>query len=613
MALTDAARTVSDEPLEFGAERAKERLPRLEALVRLRRVYRNFLVAARLVAEGVPGAAADAAEPVVGGDDDDEAYAEWLEGRVKRLEAAGEAKKKLQASVDSARDGLAILFTEDSGDEAARVIEAEAKKACADLTRVAEQALAALPFATAEAAREALDAARLRLRAQEEESGRSVVESIGEGLGRVGSTLEAAEETLGQSLSALREAPVQTLSTVGRFTRDTWVRINGGTPDEESVSSSEVLRSLPTPSSSRAACQERSVRFAIRLERLDRALTERSRQREKRLRRADSLDRVRLARELRDMDDAVSELRRKLAVCTLLAETERIYLYLEEELLEVTEQGQFRDQELTLLTAEYSVAYKMLAQMTRLIERDEAILIADDELARLARDIPELEARLGLDESPALDLSMDVLAEKVRTSAQDSLRKVEDGVGFVARGVQLLGIDLSSSAQLFVNAAFGDTLKPREVQTIRRTTKDVLTFIPFAIILITPLTPIGHVLVFSFIQTYFPNLFPSQFTERRQELMKRYEELQRQLQEAEGMAEMAAERAAYELAAATVAKLTRGGPSAAEPALAASTAVADLEEDAVVEELRARAEEAADRVGGSWDDGEPTVVEKKTQ
>lgn len=60
-----------------------------------------------------------------------------------------------------------------------------------------------------------------------------------------------------------------------------------------------------------------------------------------------------------------------------------------------------------------------------------------------------------------------------------------------------------------------------KVMALRRTARDVLTFIPFAIILVAPLTPVGHVLIFSFLQKYFPGFFPSQFTSRRQELMTR--------------------------------------------------------------------------------------------
>jgi hypothetical protein len=74
---------------------------------------------------------------------------------------------------------------------------------------------------------------------------------------------------------------------------------------------------------------------------------------------------------------------------------------------------------------------------------------------------------------------------------------------------------------------------PRQVTALRRTARDLLTFIPFIIILIVPITPLGHVLVFGFIQRYFPGFFPSQFTNRRQEIMARYEELQQQLAEAQ--------------------------------------------------------------------------------
>ncbi len=80
---------------------------------------------------------------------------------------------------------------------------------------------------------------------------------------------------------------------------------------------------------------------------------------------------------------------------------------------------------------------------------------------------------------------------------------------------------------LISRAAQGYTLKPREVRTLQRTAKDLLTLIPFTIILIIPMTPIGHVLVFSLIQRIFPDFFPSTFTERRQVLSKMYEDLEK--------------------------------------------------------------------------------------
>lgn len=67
----------------------------------------------------------------------------------------------------------------------------------------------------------------------------------------------------------------------------------------------------------------------------------------------------------------------------------------------------------------------------------------------------------------------------------------------------------------------------REVNSLRRTGKDLLTLIPFTIILIIPLSPIGHVLVFSFIQKYFPDFFPTCYTEKRLNLKSLLAEIER--------------------------------------------------------------------------------------
>jgi hypothetical protein len=71
----------------------------------------------------------------------------------------------------------------------------------------------------------------------------------------------------------------------------------------------------------------------------------------------------------------------------------------------------------------------------------------------------------------------------------------------------------------------------REVNSLRRTGKDLLTLIPFTIILIIPLSPVGHVLVFSFIQRFFPEFFPSCYTEQRLNLRKLFAEVERKREE----------------------------------------------------------------------------------
>lgn len=86
--------------------------------------------------------------------------------------------------------------------------------------------------------------------------------------------------------------------------------------------------------------------------------------------------------------------------------------------------------------------------------------------------------------------------------------------------------------------------KEAGVQALRRTVKDMFTFIPFIVILVIPMTPLGHVLVFGFIQRYFPDFFPSQFNTERQDMVKRYEDLRKQLSRAQAVADHEEVRAA---------------------------------------------------------------------
>lgn len=88
---------------------------------------------------------------------------------------------------------------------------------------------------------------------------------------------------------------------------------------------------------------------------------------------------------------------------------------------------------------------------------------------------------------------------RVQLVARDNLGKVVEGGNFFARGLKLLGQDMGYSTTLIKNAVLGTSLKPREVSALRRLVFDLFSFVPFTIILIIPLSPLGHVLVFGFI------------------------------------------------------------------------------------------------------------------
>ncbi len=149
-------------------------------------------------------------------------------------------------------------------------------------------------------------------------------------------------------------------------------------------------------------------------------------------------------------------------------------------------------------------------------------LIDDDELNLIISELNDLKGRLGLVTSSVTAMDWGSLGVVVT----DGISKIKEGLTFYGDGTKILINDVIYGWKLLLRAVQGYTLKPREVNSVRRTGKDLLTLIPFTIILIIPLSPIGHVLVFSFIQRFFPDFFPSCYTEKRLNLRKLYSEIE---------------------------------------------------------------------------------------
>eukprot|EP00466_Bigelowiella_natans_P005558 jgi/Bigna1/77132/fgenesh1_pg.46_\ len=161
--------------------------------------------------------------------------------------------------------------------------------------------------------------------------------------------------------------------------------------------------------------------------------------------------------------------------------------------------------------------------------RKDALELSDpldeDELAVL-----ESQDRIGLTPTNLLnDLQVDL--SNLTKFLKDTLYKLRMAIDFYGLGTKLLGNDIQYSAWLIARAIKGDTLKPREARMLQRTAKDLFTLVPCTIILLIPLTPVGHVLVFSAIQKYFPDFYPSPYTERRQNLVRLYQEIEQKLGE----------------------------------------------------------------------------------
>uniref|UniRef100_A0A7S1NU99 Letm1 RBD domain-containing protein n=1 Tax=Eutreptiella gymnastica TaxID=73025 RepID=A0A7S1NU99_9EUGL len=228
--------------------------------------------------------------------------------------------------------------------------------------------------------------------------------------------------------------------------------------------------------------------------------------------------------ELKALAQSVLELRRRVALQRLDLDMERICLYLEQEIEQSTS---LRDQK--MLVAEFGLLEKQLQSILAILRKfgdNEFIMddIEESELELLAKEVAELKVRLGFEISGQSSIDW---GKDMRTWWDENVSKFREGLAFYAKGTKMLFSDIVYALWLFKRTTEGYTLKAREVRTVRRTMKDFLTFIPTVIILLIPLSPIGHVLVFSFIQRFFPEFFPSSFSDRRQNLLKMYEEIEK--------------------------------------------------------------------------------------
>lgn len=595
------------------AERSQARLRRLSLLCVLRKLYRNLLRADGLLrqpcpiiqtpelANGVsrhPHAYYPKRKPVVVDESemDDEAK--------ERRDAAVEVVAEMQLTAEQLRAELRTVtagfkrFGEvlDGQAETGQTEQSVINRVRDYATRLEGRAtdeISWLPFRSRTAAVAAIDARNAR------KLGNKPAAAETEDPRAVASSLEAAEKAVNKFVSRrlqpavkkVRGTPVRRWAagfrTGAGYAAGLWSRLNGTAPRAPPSWANRAdgpLRSLPWPRVDPDARASIISSLSHSMDSLDKRLIEASKIREVKVRKAGMADRARLAAELRDMDREVAELSRGLAIKTLQLQMEYVASSLEDEALDIAQDTQNAgffllrqgsSDELALLVADFGLLDGQLAQMCDAIDQGHPADIDGDDLDRMAVEVPDLRARLGIGEATVF-AGNGWTWVRVTGSFRDAYGKVQDGWQFFTRGLRLLGSDVSQAGRLFTSAALGASLKPREVLALRRTAQDVLAFIPFAVILIAPLTPVGHVLIFGFLQRYFPGFFPSQFSSRRQELVMRYEELRTQLRAAQEAAQVEDEEAELARATAAVARLTAPASMRMEP-LAAGNVLTQLQ------------------------------------
>ncbi|XP_020264026.1 uncharacterized protein LOC109839962 isoform X4 [Asparagus officinalis] len=97
----------------------------------------------------------------------------------------------------------------------------------------------------------------------------------------------------------------------------------------------------------------------------------------------------------------------------------------------------------------------------------------------------------------------------------------------ICMGSKMLFVDVMFTVQFIRKQIFGQTLTKREKKKIARTLIDIVCVIPIAILMLLPVTAIGHAAMLSAIKKYIPGLIPSPYSTERLDVIKQLKRAKR--------------------------------------------------------------------------------------
>ncbi|KAI5602651.1 hypothetical protein BDE02_01G169100 [Populus trichocarpa] len=87
-------------------------------------------------------------------------------------------------------------------------------------------------------------------------------------------------------------------------------------------------------------------------------------------------------------------------------------------------------------------------------------------------------------------------------------------------GTQLLVVDFSCALKLLLKQFHGHEVTIRERKKLKRTLNDIITLIPVTILMLLPVSAVGHAAILAAIKKYMPFLIPSPYSAERLEAVK---------------------------------------------------------------------------------------------
>ncbi|KAK9734294.1 hypothetical protein RND81_04G129300 [Saponaria officinalis] len=118
-----------------------------------------------------------------------------------------------------------------------------------------------------------------------------------------------------------------------------------------------------------------------------------------------------------------------------------------------------------------------------------------------------------------------VPVQKSGSLIEKSLEKLKETSTDVWQGTQLLAIDTAAATGLLRRAIIGDELTDKEKKYLRRNFTDLASVVPIGVLMLLPVTAVGHAAMLAAIQRYVPALIPSTYGSERLDLLRQLEKM----------------------------------------------------------------------------------------
>lgn len=118
-----------------------------------------------------------------------------------------------------------------------------------------------------------------------------------------------------------------------------------------------------------------------------------------------------------------------------------------------------------------------------------------------------------------------VQVQKKENVIEKSFDKLKEASTDVWQGTQLLAIDVAAATGLIRRVLIGDELTEKEKKALQRTLTDLASVVPIGVLMLLPVTAVGHAAILAAIQRYVPALIPSTYGPERLDLLRQLEKM----------------------------------------------------------------------------------------